>query len=110
MKAGSIIALIGGILILIVAIGVLALGSLFAGAASILGVGGLGALAMIPGILGLISGIIVIVCAVMAKPGKEVMFGVLALVFSIIGFFGGGGLYIGSILGIVGGALIIAKK
>jgi len=44
-------------------------------------------------------------------PGKEVIGGILVLVFSVISlFFTLGGLIIGLILGIVGGALGIAKK
>ena len=64
------------------------------------------------GAIGLILAILVIVGAILIyMPGKEVIGGILVLVFSIIcAFFTLGGFIIGLILGIVGGALGIAKK
>jgi hypothetical protein len=43
-------------------------------------------------------------------PGRETLGGILVLIFSIVSFIGGGGFFIGAILGIVGGALGLAKK
>ena len=63
-------------------------------------------------LLGLISGIIVLVSAIMVKrrPSEYNTWGVLILVFSVLSFFGFGGFFIGAILGIVGGALVLSWK
>jgi hypothetical protein len=60
----------------------------------------------------LILALVVIAGAILIyMPGYEVIGGILVLVFSIVSlFFTLGGLIIGMILGIVGGALGIAKK
>lgn len=62
--------------------------------------------------LGLISGIIVLVGAIMtyARPKRAPTWGLLVLVFSILSFFGMGGFFIGAILGIVGGVLAMVWK
>jgi hypothetical protein len=62
--------------------------------------------------IGLVLSIVVIIGAILIyMPGKETIGGVLVLVFSIINlFFATGGLFGGLILGIIGGALGIAKK
>jgi len=63
--------------------------------------------------LGLLWAILVIVGAALIWTGKTTVGGVLAIVFSIISLFlslGSGGIFVGMILGIVGGALGIAKK
>jgi hypothetical protein len=65
------------------------------------------------GMLGIIFGVIVIVSAVMLnrQPRQHQTWGVLILIFSILGIFGGmAGYIVGLILGIVGGALAIAWK
>jgi len=63
------------------------------------------------GAAGLIFGIIVLVGAYFIyTPGKEKIGGVLVLVFSILSIIAGGGFLIGLILGIIGGALGLAKK
>ena len=64
------------------------------------------------GTIRLALAILVIIGAVMIyMPSYEVTGGMLVLVFSFISlFFTAGVLFIGSILGIVGGALGIAKK
>jgi hypothetical protein len=96
-----VISLVAGILII--------LGSLYAT------IGGIGM------ILGAVSGILVLICAIMLKirPGEGTrglrvccrMWGTAILVFSIVSLLGGsvGGL-IGAILGIVGGALALVVK
>jgi type II secretory pathway component PulF len=68
-------------------------------------VGGLGA-------FGLICGIIVLVSAVMLQvsPSKWRTWGILILVFSVLSFLGTGGLVVGAILGIVGGAMALSWK
>ena len=65
------------------------------------------------GMLGIIFGLIVIASAIMLnrRPTQHTTWGILILVFSILGIFGGlGGYLVGLILGIVGGALAIAWK
>ena len=75
------------------------------------GVGPAQAIVTILGVIGLIFGIIVLIGAYFIyTPGKETLGGILVLVFSILSIFAGGGFLIGLILGIVGGALGLAKK
>jgi len=113
---GFVISLIAGILILINALMLFALRSVIGGLVpSVPGVVDVGALAeaMITlwGAVGLIFAIIVMVGALLIyMPGKETIGGVLVLVFSILSIVTGGGFFLGLILGIVGGALGIAKK
>ena len=65
------------------------------------------------GMLGVIFGLVVIASAIMLnwRPNQHTTWGILILVFSILGIFGGlGGYLVGLILGIVGGALAIQWK
>jgi hypothetical protein len=65
------------------------------------------------GVLGIVFGLIVIASAIMLnrRPTQHATWGILILIFSILGIFGGlGGYLVGLILGIVGGALAIAWK
>jgi hypothetical protein len=57
--------------------------------------------------IGLVSGIIVLIGAVMiyVRPSKAPTWGLLVLIFSIISLVGMGGFFLGVILGIVGGIL-----
>ncbi len=63
-------------------------------------------------IVGLVSGIIVIISAVLlrAHPSDHLIWGTLIVVFSAISFLGMGGFFIGAILGIIGGALALSYK
>ncbi len=64
-------------------------------------------------ILGLSSGIIVTVSGIMLytiKGRETTLWGSLILVFSVLGLFGMGGFFIGTILGIVAGVLALAWK
>ena len=111
--AGFIISLIASILILINAVLVSAfigmMKSTFAWAPS---------LPVLPNILlsiystaGILFGILVLVGSVLIyMPGKEVAGGILVIIFSLFSIIIGGGFLIGLILGIIGGALGIAKK
>ncbi len=62
--------------------------------------------------LGLLSGIVVIVGALMlnARPAEHLAWGTLILAFSIISFLGMGGFYIGALLGIAGGAIALSWR
>ena len=63
-------------------------------------------------LVGLTSGIIVIVSAVMldARPMEHFAWGVIILIFSMISFVGMGGFIVGAILGIIGGAFAISWR
>jgi len=62
--------------------------------------------------LGLISGVIIIVGALMlnARPAEHLTWGALILVFSIISFAGMGGFWIGALMGIAGGAIALSWR
>jgi len=113
---GFVISLIAGILILINALMWFALRSIIGGLTpSVPGIIEAGAIAeamiTLLGAAGLIFAIIVLVGAwLIYSPGKETIGGVLVLIFSILSIVTGGGFFLGLILGIVGGALGIAKK
>jgi hypothetical protein len=116
--AGFIVSLIGGIIDAIVAILIIATASWVEELEEFMPPGaGFGAeitsaILSTLGAIGLVLAVVVIIGAVLIyMPGKEVIGGILVLVFSIISFFfTAGGLFIGLILGIIGGALGIAKK
>lgn len=63
-------------------------------------------------IIGLISGIGVLVGAVMIHTQRQSTstWGLLVVVFSTLSFFGMGGFFVGAILGIVGGVLAMGLK
>jgi hypothetical protein len=63
-------------------------------------------------IFGLICGIIVLVSSVMLRfrPTQRQTWGTLTLVFSILSFFGFGGFIVGAVLGIVGSIMILRWK
>jgi len=112
--AGFIISLIAGIMILINALMFFALTSIVGSIpmpVSIPGMELVEAVFATMGMIGLIFAIIVIVGAILIyMPGKEIIGGILVLIFSILSIVIGGGFVLGLILGIIGGALGIAKK
>jgi len=61
-------------------------------------------------LIGIVSGILVIIGAVMLsfRPAERMAWGIIVLVFSVISFLGMGGFLIGAILGIIGGAFALA--
>lgn len=63
-------------------------------------------------LIGLIAGILVTIGAVMlsARPRESATWGIIILVFSIISLLGMGGFYIGTLLGIAGGALALSFR
>jgi hypothetical protein len=123
-----ILSLIGGILILLAGIvcclwfGVdgLSVGGMMGGLGGMMGgyygmMGSLGVpFSFMSGfsLIGLISGILVIIGAIMlnVRPTEHTSWGVVILVFSIISFLGTGGFLIGAVLGIVGGVLALNWK
>jgi hypothetical protein len=62
--------------------------------------------------VGLVSGIIVIIGAVMlnTRPTEHTSWGTVILIFSVISFLSMGGFFIGAILGIIGGAFAISWR
>ncbi|MBO0887671.1 hypothetical protein J2P12_01075 [Candidatus Bathyarchaeota archaeon] len=119
----SILALIGGALIVLVDIFLLTISIVilphlnytnympprgYTGNPGAIAAGFVGAIA----VFGLICGAIVTVSAVLLrlKPSQRQTWGILALVFSILSFFGFGGFIIGAVLGIVGAVLTLRWK
>lgn len=111
-KAGFVLSLIGGILILIYALMVISAGSELTAMLEQMGFGDVTGLLNMLLALGVLSGFLVIIGALLIyMPGKEVIGGVVVLIFSLLSVLGGGGFYfIGTILGIIGGILGIMKK
>ena len=116
--AGFVVSLIAGILILINGVALIWLYTAiktFTGFMPQMPMTGaaqaMGSFWAMMGVISLIFGIIVLIGAFLIyMPGKEVIGGILVLIFSILSIFVGGGFLIGLILGIIGGALGLAKK
>lgn len=109
--AGFAISLIAGIIILINALIILALTSFMSGLFDAIGLSFLSTAFTAYAAVGLLFAILVLVGAVLIfMPGREVIGGILVLIFSILSIIIGGGFIIGLILGIIGGALGLAKK
>ncbi len=82
----------------------------YKGMVNMLGFGG--GWSYVPMAIGVISGIIILVGAIMIynQPSKTLTWGVLIVVFSVVSFFGMGGFFLGAILGVVGGILALTEK
>jgi len=108
--AGFALSLVAGIFVLINGFAWIALSSFF----DSLGLGGLFGFGLALDMLGtliIVFAIIIFIGAFLIyRPGNEMIGGILVLIFSIISFIGFGGFIIGAILGIIGGALGLAKK
>src|SRR5438445_9872732 len=119
----SILALVGGALIVLVDVCLLAIAIVvlphlnyanstsprgYTGSPGSLASGFVSAIA----IFGLICGIIVLVSAVMLRfmPAQRQTWGILTLVFSILSFFGSGGFIVGAVVGIIGCVMIVRWK
>ncbi|HYB92870.1 MAG TPA: DUF6114 domain-containing protein [archaeon] len=103
--AAFILSLIGGIIILLVGFVVMVVGAIVS-----FFIGGLGG---IFGLLGVAWCILMIICAFMlnSQPEQHVIWGVLILVLSLLSWVGAfGGLFIGFLLGLIGGILGISWK
>jgi len=66
----------------------------------------------IPSIIGIVSGVVIIIgaLAVYSNPQLSQLWGALILIFSLVSLLGLGGFVVGSLLGIVGGILTIGWK
>jgi hypothetical protein len=119
----SILALIGGALIVLVALILLTVSIVilphlnytnftpprgYTGNPGNIASGFVGALS----VFGLVCGIIVLSSAIMLRfmPSQRQTWGILMLVFSILSFFGFGGFIVGAVLGIVGAIMILRWK
>src|SRR5437016_5182227 len=119
----SILALVGGALIVLVDVFLLAIAIVvlphlnYANFTSPRGyTGSLGSLASgfvsAIAIFGLICGTIVLLSSVMLRcmPAQRQTWAILTLVFSILSFFGSWGVFVGAVLGITSGLLIVSWK
>jgi hypothetical protein len=104
-RTAHILALIGGILIVID-------GALELGAAAIIGsLGGVygvgGALIAALGAIGLIVGLIVLYGSIQlrSKPGSAKTWGIILIILSLASYIGGGGFFLGLILTLIGGIM-----
>lgn len=63
-------------------------------------------------VIGAVSGIMILVGAIMVynQPTRASSWGALVLAFSIVSFLGMGGFFLGAILGIVGGVLAMTSR
>jgi hypothetical protein len=63
-------------------------------------------------LVGLISGVLVIVCALMlnSRPHERFAWSVLIMVFSAVSFLNMGGFFVGGLLGLVGGAIAYGSR
>ena len=115
--AGFVLSLIGGIIIFLVGLAIIAIAAMVNAIAGSSGVPfptfspltmGLETI----GIIGAVTGLLVIVGGVMmyVRPQQHAIWGVLVLVISIVSILGGGGFILGLILGLVGGILGIVFK
>jgi hypothetical protein len=125
-KSAAIIALVGGIIILLGGVLFIAVSTfILPHAAQLYGnvtlpkgfdraalPGLISGIVGVMGAFGLVCGIIVLISASMllARVGEHRTWGVLILVFSILSFIGLGGFVVGAILGIVGGVLALRWK
>jgi Family of unknown function (DUF6114) len=107
--AGSILVIVGGLFILLVGAVVSYVISSLAGSFHV----GSTALSSIL-VLGPVFGLIVIIVGVLAlvAPDLNILWGILAIVISILSIFSTalGGVFLGFILALVGGILIMVKK
>ena len=115
---GFALSLVAGIFILLNGLAFIALQSLLNSLIDIVpipvaipGIGIAEAVFATIGAIGVVFAIIVLVGAFLIyMPGKEMIGGIIVLIFSILSIVAMGGFFIGMILGIIGGALGIAKK
>ena len=101
-----ILSLIAGILILLGGLAEAAEAA-FVGSALLGLFPGIAILLIVLGVIALIFGLVVLYGALQLKshPQSARGWGILILIFSLISFIGGGGFFIGAILGIIGGIL-----
>ncbi len=115
---GFALSLIAGIFILLNGLAFIALQSLLNSIIDIVpmpveipGIGFAESVFATIGAIGVVFAIIVLVGAILIyMPGKEMIGGIIVLIFSILSIVAMGGFFIGMILGIIGGILGLLKK
>jgi len=107
-RTAYLLSLIGGILIVLYALLEAVEAVVYSSKINALVPGASGLLAILATV-GLVAGIIVVVGAFQLKsrPESRKGWGVMILLFSLVSFVGGGGLFIGLILGLVGGIMAL---
>ncbi len=110
--AGFVLSLVGGIFWVLQAVVFFALASMMESLGAGLGFAGMGAVSTLLGGISLLFAVLILLGAAMmyARPAQAKIWGIVTLVFAVIGFFFVGGFYIGSILALVGGILGIVWK
>jgi Family of unknown function (DUF6114)/zinc-ribbon domain len=110
--AAMVLSLIGGIFVIIGGAFIAFVGSLI-GSLNVTGASSASTTALALGIVGVIMGLIMVVGAFMmySKPTSAKMWGVIVLILSIISWVTAvGGLFIGFLLGLIGGILALTFK
>ena len=110
--AGFVLSLVGGIFWVIQALVFVVLASFLESMGSLVGVGGVGMVGGIFAAVSFIFAIVIILGGVMmyAKPAQAKVWGILTLVFALVGFLFLGGFFLGSILALIGGILGLVWK
>jgi len=110
--AGFVLSLVGGIFWILQAVVFFALSSLMESLGAGMGLAGMGAVGTLLGGISLLFAILILLGAAMmyARPAQAKIWGIVTLIFAVIGFLFLGGFYIGSILALVGGILGIVWK
>lgn len=104
MKVGSILSLVAGLLIVLN--GALASLAFSTGIAPIIPLSS--SLLLSFSLVGLLAGVIILVGFYLSlKSRNSLTAGFLIILFSLVGFVGGGGFFLGSILGILGGIFVL---
>ena len=110
-SAGLVVSVMAGAIVLVNALWTLLFFPFYQYILNILGLGFLGAYGLIIVIVGLISGLLMMVgAALIYLPGKERAGAVLVLLFSIVSIIVLGGFIVGMTMGIIGAGLGFAKK
>jgi hypothetical protein len=108
-----VLSLIGGVLVVLFALVIIAIGAFGGAVLGIVGFGWLGGLVIVVGVVHLIFGVLMIVGSIQMNsgvPGNVKTWSIIVLVVSVIGLIMGAGLFIGAILGLVGAILGLVWK
>ena len=104
-----LLSFLGGLLVLVSGISTLIIGSFMSSISLIPGLG-VGALIVAAGIWGIVCGLAMLSGSYLLQTrprSAHTLWGILIFVFALTSYFGGGGFFIGGILGIAGGLLAV---
>jgi hypothetical protein len=102
-----LLSLLGGLLVLVSGISTLIIGSFMSSISLIPGLG-VGAIIVAAGVWGIVCGLVMLIGSylIQTRPRTaHTLWGILIFVFALTSYFGGGGFFIGGILGIAGGLM-----